>query len=256
MAPAQGALGKLLVFLPGINYRASQESAFLHTAVAEGYHTIGLAYPNSRGANFYCKNSKGLDCHGGVRREIVFGENSTSLFALPAQNAIVPRLVAELQNLSESPGDAGWGTFLLGDQPAWDRIAVAGHSQGSGNAAILGIDREVARVILLAGPNDLPRGTDAPPRWVTSVGAKTPQDRWFGLTHVMDDEFFIQEQVWDLFGLPGDDVVNDVPAGGHRLITTLKTDDPHLSVVVDDELVGGTANPKLTPSWKHLLSAP
>lgn len=234
---------RLLVFLPGLNLSPGEHKQFLDTGVSKGYCTIGLAYANSKGANGYCKDQAGSDCHGGVRTEVVFGTDSTPLFDLPPASSVVNRLVAALKGTA-------WGTskFLVGDQPNWGSITVAGHSQGAGNAALIGLERPVARVILFAGPNDL--AGKKLPAWVTGVGQQTSGDKWFGLSHDGDDEYFIQEQAWGKFSISGPVQTADAPTGSHWLITTVNVKNPHMSLVVDKYLSGTTLN----PTWNYLLT--
>src|SRR2546427_7367644 len=50
------------------------------------------------------------------------------------------------QYLAQQYPDEEWGRFLAHDKPKWSQIAVTGHSQGGGHAAMIAKIRLVARV--------------------------------------------------------------------------------------------------------------
>ena len=60
----------------------------------------------------------------------------------------------------------GWSRFLADDKPKWSQIALSGHSQGGGEAAMLAKLRVVARVVLFSSVVDRV-GTQAAP-WVAT----------------------------------------------------------------------------------------
>ena len=59
---------------------------------------------------------------------------------MPAES-IVARLVAALRALDRQAPREGWGAYLDGDQPRWDRILVSGLSQGAGMAAFIRVPK-------------------------------------------------------------------------------------------------------------------
>ena len=52
-------------------------------------------------------------------------------------NSIENRLTKLLQYLAAQFGEEGWSRFMAHDGPRWARIAVSGHSQGGGEAAMI-----------------------------------------------------------------------------------------------------------------------
>src|SRR5207245_975490 len=76
------------------------------------------------------------------------------------------RLTKLLQYLALQYPDEGWDRFLLRDKPKWSQIAVSGHSQGGGNAAMIAKIRLVARVVLFSSVTDSIQ-TEAP-SWVAT----------------------------------------------------------------------------------------
>ncbi|MGH9188509.1 MAG: BPSS1187 family protein, partial [Acidimicrobiales bacterium] len=226
-------------------------------SVNRGYHAIGVNYPNSKAVGGYCGSKD--TCYEQVRREIVYGNtnkydnhfyNSGKVDVAP-DNSIVGQLTQKLAELSSNPS---WAQFLPGGRVDWTRVIVTGHSQGAGHAAILGIDQSLARVGLLAGPND-DIGNETPPSY-TKAAVTTPEDLWYGLAHDKDKSKGKQLKAWDnLFGFGSNTVTGAVPTGAHRLITTLSAPDDryHESVVVDQYLNLTDNMPTLIPSWDSLL---
>lgn len=149
---------RLVVFLPGHTQRPSDFPEFLGTAVAQGYHVIGLDYPNPTPLYSVCANAS-LSCYGNVREEIVYGTSgwggAVDVDQHP-QDAIVPRLVRLLIYLAETKDPSGdWDTFLSFDgvryHVRWDRVVIAGHG---GYEALIGAREAVSRVVMLGTVSD------------------------------------------------------------------------------------------------------
>jgi hypothetical protein len=182
---------KLLVFMPGTNFRPWESQLVGEEAARLGYHVIGLMYQNNVGVDAKCKGSSDVNCSGDMRLEILTGVDisttpdiSTRVDVTPA-NGIDNRLSRLLMFLADSFPDEGWSRFLdpgADGRPApkWSQIAVAGHSQGAGQAALIGKLRHVDRVVMFSGPPDA-RKPDTVDAWV-SIG-KTPAAKYFGLFH-------------------------------------------------------------------------
>jgi pimeloyl-ACP methyl ester carboxylesterase len=80
-----------------------------------------------------------------------------------------------------------------------DAVAVAGHSQGGGHAALLGKTHRLARVVML-GPRPTPLAAATSPPWLGRPGA-TPADRFFGFSHEQDPGFERIAASWSALGL-------------------------------------------------------
>src|SRR2546425_9573289 len=76
----------------------------------------------------------------GIRDKLVTGVQTCALpisfLNVSVANSIDNRLTKLLQYLTLQYPDEGWDRFLLRDKPKWSQIAVSGHSQGGGNAAM------------------------------------------------------------------------------------------------------------------------
>src|SRR5262249_7504889 len=116
-------------------------------------------------------------------------------------NSIYNRLTKVLEYLAATFPGEGWRRFLEHGSPRWSRIAVAGHSQGGGNAALIRKLRSVARVVMISSP---PEGcVDPKPcraaRWV-AIGA-TPAARYYGLGHRREIPVRAIVASWSALGL-------------------------------------------------------
>jgi dienelactone hydrolase len=67
------------------------------------------------------------------------------------EEAIVPRLTRLLQHLARTDAAGRWDQYLNGDAPRWERLVLAGQSQGGGMAAFIAQTRRVAGVIMFSG---------------------------------------------------------------------------------------------------------
>jgi pimeloyl-ACP methyl ester carboxylesterase len=232
---------ELFVFLPGTGSTAEDYRSLLQAVAADGMPAIGLNYPNSRTVESICQaDGNGSDCYEEVRREIVYGVDTSPLVSVSRANSIVNRLVKLLQHLQ-------WSQYLSGTQPRWDHIVIAGHSQGGGHAALLARDHTVARAVFFASPTDW--SSTGTPDWLVAPSA-TPLDRYFGFVHTADHVTPLLN--WAAMGVPGS-VTSvdgaDAPYGGaHRLTTSADVSFPHGAVAVNAHLYADV--------WTYLCCGP
>lgn len=242
-APAAGVTrkDKLVVFIPGTNLTPAQSTTFLTYAASQGFHAIGLSYSNKKSVAKLCKK-EGDECFGDVRREIVFGDDLTDRVNITPATSLVGRLKSQLQTLTAPAGDAGgWDQYLgATGQVDLTKVIATGHSQGAGHAAILGIDKAIARVGLFSGPNDVVRGTGEVPSW-TEDGRSTNSSVWRAMTHTLDNSKADQEDSWDNFEIGGGSPARQILSGS--------TSNPHFSVVVDGSLLND-----IESRWGSLLA--
>lgn len=240
--------GRLFLFLPGATASPSDYQDILRHAAAEGDDALGLAYVNDVRIFQVCGQAMEPNCQENLRIEILRGEDRSDLLDVDEANSILNRLVKMLQHV-------GWTQYLddTGEAPRWDRIAVGGHSQGSGHAAMIGRFFSVDRVLLFAGTEPAP--------WTLSPRA-TPPERTFGFAHTEDPLYNAFPRSWENFEIPGEltDVDEVAPPfnGSHQLITTAPAnpndDNAHRAPI------GDTATPRderglptYAPVWCHLL---
>lgn len=264
--------GTLVLFLGGTDGAPNGYAQIAQYLASQGFMVLVPSYFNVAPASI-CVDNAG--CYLTFRGETVFGELvsypnafDNTLLKIDADNSIVGRTVhvldflandtANAYNPDTSPAD--WNAFLKTDQdgggpyarkhgsntaPRWDRIILAGHSQGGGHAAFLAKygPEAVKRLVMFSAPNDqiglvdrvvyyathpgmipldveeLDLGDPAP--WMYG-GSTTPLDRYYGLRH--KDDILLGPAVpdgWAALGMTGPvkavgrGTIN--PAGAHKL---------------------------------------
>jgi hypothetical protein len=253
---------QLLLLLPGTNGRPAHGQLLGGLAAQQGYHVIGLMYPDDRAVVDVCAADPAPDCMALVREEIVLGTDRSPHVAVDTNNGIDARLRDLVRLLGARYANEGWSTFLDAGGLRWSFIAVAGLSQGGGHAAYIAKLRAVPRVIMFGAPADGYGGNRAP--WM-SVGA-TPATRYFGFAHQRDPFASIVPN-WlalglDVFGAARLVETSSTPFGSSHMLRTNVLpasgtyDDAHASVFVDaltPRGPGGT--PVFVEAWRYLLGA-
>ena len=145
----------------------------------------------------------------------IYGTGNSRTVANPPAEAIVARLVAALRALDRQAPREGWGAYLDGDQPRWDRILVSGLSQGAGMAAFIAKQHLVYRVVLFSSPWDWTGPDRHPAPWLSGPSA-TPMDRWQAEYHRRERTAPQIAAAYQALGIPADHVRifdRDLPAG-------------------------------------------
>lgn len=255
----------LLVFFPGTGATPADYELFVQQAASMGLHAVSLRYPNDLSVNLHhCPGDPDPNCHANVRREVLYGGDLHPDVTISDANTISNRLVALLRYLDAQDPAAGWGQYLVGDAPAWERIVVAGHSQGAGMAGMVAHDNLVLRAVLF-GWVDQSRGQ--PALWITEPNA-TPGERIYTFEHVEDRTRgeAAKQVMFEAFGLNPENEVNvDTMAppynNAHVLLTSvtpaIQGDRPsaatHNVVVGDDYVPIVDGVPVLADAWAYLL---
>lgn len=267
--PASKNTGKLLVFFTG----AGGEPAgglydrFYHVATLQGYHVIGITYftknDDDRGFNLMCRDN--MSCYGKSMREVIDGTNcdtddcSELNIDEHTQDSIVSRLFNVLRWARANYPDDGWERYLTPAGPTevinWEEIHLAGFSNGSGYAALMGmLFPSVKRVSLFAGPND--GNGDSEEDWVCADWIERIEGitdtHYYGLVHELnraeangDTTLYKVTRAWKTFGMgtpynPARKHFDPKPGttydfmGSHMLISTDKgtiAEKAHASVI-------------------------
>ncbi|MBO2011651.1 BPSS1187 family protein [Hymenobacter negativus] len=192
--PAVASRHELLIFLPGTSGKTRGTSLFCTTAANLGYHVICLMYPDEVSASI-CRNSPDSTAFDTFRRTIIEGGTSTFI-TVSCANSIDNRLLKLLFYLRATRPAEDWGQFLqttpkqpaggASEEPAWERLALAGQSQGGGHAALLASRHRVARVLLFSSPKDWSRYYNRPAAWYAA--SQTPADRYYAFVHEQDQQ--------------------------------------------------------------------
>lgn len=158
--------------------------AFCQLAARLGYHVISLRYPNSLSASAARRDDDPAEFER-FRLAIIAGGTSKHI-TLPRTESIEHRTIKLLQHLAATRPAENWSQFLTtAGTIHWERIAVAGQSQGGGHAILLGLHHRVARVVATGAPKDFNLKHDAPAAWLTRESA-TPKSRFFTFNHLQD----------------------------------------------------------------------
>lgn len=218
-ASAAGRKNILLVYLVGSLANPNEGLAISRHAAGLGYDVLNLQYPNRTVVGLVCGGQD--ECYRQYRGETLFGQNTSYAAGGPAYNelinnvnlanSVVNRIASLLAYLANSeasennPEPQRWRQYFYADAgspysvttegavyPDWDKIVVAGHSQGGGMAAMLGAvlpsNTPLRRVLMLSSPNDNTGGINGnePANWILD-SFNTPLSRYWGLRHVNDN---------------------------------------------------------------------
>jgi hypothetical protein len=256
---------KLLVFMPGTGLPPAAYQLVQQEAARLGYHVIGLMYPNSVRLASACPPTPDPDaCFENARLEILDGIDRSPVVDVNEPNSIDNRLTKLLQYLTAQYPEEGWSRFLVDAKPKWSHIAVSGHSQGGGEAAMIAKLRVVARVVLFSSVPDKGQTAPAAPWVATHV---TPAARYWGLAHDRDALFPPIQANWDsigmaVFGAAEAPETSEPPYDfTHMLVTDLVPQGGSFSVA-HGSTVGDAYTPRdddgtpiLRDAWRYLLTA-
>jgi len=144
----------------------------------------------------------------------------------------------------------GWDEFLQDKNPVWNRIIIAGHSQGSGHAAYLGKMFKADRVLIFSGPQDYFDDLEKPAPWLGGDSA-TPPSHFFAFLSRNDPYNVVHQETNCLLLMhlakpetltvkPGDVIqgnyqilINDFPQKGAH---------------------GATISPQFTNVWQYMVT--
>lgn len=213
--------GLLFVSLGGTNSLPSDLAALDDLAAKLGYKVAALDYPNTV-ISTKAREAGVPDGFSQFREEIVVGTAISSIVEVDKANSIENRLIALLKAAGPD-----YAEFLDEGTPRWEKLVVAGHSQGSGHAAYLGKRHRLRAVVMLAGPQDTSERGLSP--WLFGEGATEPEN-FLALLH-RDDFFDCSKQLQAVAELRkqsqeefGDDVI----------VLDMATKDAHM-VVIDSQ---------------------
>lgn len=263
--PNAAAQQKLVVFFPGTYGWPALYSKFQEHASNQGFHVLGLSYPNSRTVNGMCSALPDTSCHLNARMEILDGTDRHTEIDISPANCIYNRLSKALAYLSDQFPDENWDQFFVDGEVQWNSIITSGHSQGAGHAALLGKLHQVDRVIQFAGM-DWIAALNRNANWVYWNGATSPEN-FFGFNHLEDElvGFDNQQTSWKNLGMGeiGSEVnvdENDAPFGNsQQLYTTAMASGTgatknHGSPVIDKHTPTlGNGDPAYASVWSYLL---
>ncbi|HEY0714697.1 MAG TPA: hypothetical protein VGF45_18595, partial [Polyangia bacterium] len=222
-----------------------------------GFPVVIPGYPNDYDIRKLCESAGAdVDCHEKLRLEAFEGRDHSPHITVAAADCAETRIARMLKALDAKLPAAGWGKFLDGDRPRWDRIIVSGHSHGASSAGLIAKHRQVHRAVMLSGPFDN-RASEAAP-W-TKRASMTAADRFYGFSHVSEDQHPGHLKDWAALGLGGTVVNVDSAAppygGARQLITALPAAEggnPHGSTAAGKSSPKAGATYVYDATWKYL----
>ncbi len=184
--------GKLVIWLMGHN------QPLFDRLNSYGLHAIRVHYAN-RWFSICCReNPVGEHCRGDIRLEAATGEDFSNDVDIPKPDGMMQRAYQFVSWLSKNHPQGKWEQFLSqdGNSLRWDDVIISGSSHGSTTAARFAKHRKVSRVVALCGPRDQHQS------W-QSLPSATPENRYFGFSHVLDggwtDDHYCRS--WELLGM-------------------------------------------------------
>lgn len=183
---------KLLISIPGTTGSADAMRSFDSVAALEGYHAISLDYPNNRNTATFI-NSTDKAAFDKFRQELDFGTPVSDSVKVDSLNSIINRITTVLIYLAKTRPGEGWKNFLKQERIIWERVTLAGHSQGAGHVSYIGHAFKVHKVIMLSGPQDFLTSFDMPAPWLSTY-SKTPYSSYYSFLHE-DDGYNTQRQI-------------------------------------------------------------
>lgn len=184
--------GRLVLWLMGHN------QALFERIAGYGLHGIQPHYANRWFGIIDAKHRDDGLSLGKIRLEAATGEDFSPLVEIPKPDGMQERSLQFVKWLAKENPPGNWRQFLSenGDDLRWDKVIVAGISHGSTTAARFAKHRRVARVVMLSGPRDQYESWQGFP-------SATPENCYFGFTHVLDDGWANDHycRSWQLLGL-------------------------------------------------------
>lgn len=249
--------GKLVIWL--MSYR---KELFERTS-SYGYHSIQVHYANGWFSKISKIVGKGTGI-GGVRLEAATGEDHSPLVDIPKPDGMQQRAFQFVKWLSSEHPVGKWEQFFneSGDDLDWEKVIISGASHGSTTSARFAKHQKVARVVMLCGPRDQYED------W-QSLPSATPENRYFGFSHVLDGGWTGDHycRSWQMLGLHQFGPVVNVDKSSapfensRRLITDFDVDNNDRrahSLVTPGSASAKNADGKLAHEsvWRYMFTHP
>lgn len=184
--------GKLVIWLMGHNQQ------LFDRVNSYGLHAIQVHYAN-RWFSVCCReNPVGEHCRGNIRLEAATGQDFSDEVEIPKPDGMMERGYQLVKWLAKENPQGSWSYFLTDDGNGlrWDDVIIAGSSHGSTTAARFAKFQKVSRVVAFCGPRDQYQS------W-QSLPSATPENRYFGFSHVLDGGWTADHycRSWELLGM-------------------------------------------------------
>lgn len=184
--------GKLMIWM------MSHNKGLFDRVNSYGIHAIRVHYAN-KWFSLCCREKPvGEHCRGNIRLEAATGQDFSDVVTIPKPDGMMERAFQFVRWLDKENPQGGWGYFLNQKQDGlrWEHVIMAGSSHGSTTSARFAKHQKVSRVVALCGPRDQYQS------W-QSLPSATPENRYFGFSHVLDDGWVHDHycRSWELLGM-------------------------------------------------------
>ncbi|QPN59287.1 hypothetical protein H8F24_14755 [Synechococcus sp. CBW1002] len=163
------------LFLPG-SFRRSSDYVWLSKCLAHNSDFYTVDYPVSStvaklNSEFYVS-----DCLLQVRRELIYGSQSTSdsRLSIAYEESVIGSFLGQVRKRHGKS---------ISDHEILSQTLIIGHSQGAGHAAVIAMDNSLNGVLLISGPADSYQ--HVPSSW-TGIRARTSRSRYKMFVHAED----------------------------------------------------------------------
>ena len=199
---------KLFIFIPGTFAKPSTYTLITKTAAEHGYHSLVIHYDNTQTIGARCSSPNDETCEKNILKEFFTGTDEGSDIEVNSTNSHIGRIKNMLSRLIAINPGGKWNQFLnSSSEILWNKISVAGHSQGSYHALFISKEVSLHRACLLSGPGSLRMPNLSFPSWVVAAGA-TASIKLYGFTNKNDgiSSFSSINDGWDNIVVPGTEI--------------------------------------------------
>jgi len=262
LKPGVDTMHSLVIFIPG-TYRYPGNYKFVMEQIAQqGYHVVGLSYKYDPPVNPLCRGTLDVTCHYRARMETIDGVDRHPGVSVSPANSIINRLKKLMAYLVANKPGQGWNQYYVGGKLQWNKIILAGHSQGASIAGIMGKEFTAKRVVMFSVIDFLDNG--AIPNWVNNTDN---HENYYAFIHPKDEQVpFTRAQLgWDKLGMTEYGAMCNIDCNTppyrdtHILYTnytpaTAQVDKYHNGSTLDSYINGETAyKASLTQAIKYLF---
>lgn len=251
--------GKLVIWLMGYN------GQLFERVNSYGLHAIQVHYANGWFEKFGKEPAPADDKYlGKIRLEAATGDDYSPEVSIPKPDGMMERAFQLVKWAAKENPQGKWDYFIAPDGKGlnWEKVIISGASHGSTTAARFAKQVKVDRVVMFCGPRD---------QYETWQGlpSATPQNRFFGFSHVLDSGWTGGHycRSWELLGLHQFGPIVDVdkeaaPFGNSRRLITaadVKGDAKraHSSVTPGNAAVKDESGQFVHEAvWKYLFTQP
>jgi len=192
-------INKLFLFIGGTGSNTQSYQTISNFTGNLGYDVINLSYPNTVAAASLANISDSL-AFNKYRQEVCYGTPLSVDVAVDTLNSIYTRTVKLLNYLNTTYPAQNWSQYLINPTTLdWSKIAVGGHSQGSGHACYFAKFNNLERVLMFSGPNDYSDYFSNSANWLRASGI-TPMSKHFVYLSLLDEIVPFNKQLTNIEG--------------------------------------------------------